>query len=235
MEYTQNTFPQWLTDWMKINEINLWGIADLKGFYTPEYKEGCNFPIAISFAVPMNPEIMASIQKGPNQAYADEWLRANNHIEKLSDKLTQEFIDRGYYSTASAASYHKDFPHKTAATRAGLGWIGKNCQLITRRYGPWLRLGTVFTTMDLHSNAPIEKSYCGSCRRCVDSCPSHALQGNTWYPGLEREKILDADTCFQWTKEHNTEFHNVHELCGICSGVCPHGLKLLKNKNYSED
>jgi epoxyqueuosine reductase QueG len=49
-------------------------------------------------------------------------------------------------------------PHKTAATRTGLGWIGRHCLLITRKFGSWIRLGTVFTDMALSSGKPIERS-----------------------------------------------------------------------------
>jgi len=60
--------------------------------------------------------------------------------------------NQGFQALALAASDRTDkvnikggFPHKTAVTRAGLGWIGRHCQLITRKFGSWIRLGTIFT------------------------------------------------------------------------------------------
>jgi epoxyqueuosine reductase QueG len=73
-----------------------------------------------------------------------------------------------------------DFPHKTAATRAGLGWVSRNCLLITRKHGPWIRQGTVFTDLPLDCETPLKKSYCGTCKQCVEACPAGAIVGNQW-------------------------------------------------------
>jgi len=59
-------------NWMQLHDITLWGAADLRDFSTPLDETGVPFPCALSWAIPMDPEIMASIQPGPNQPYADE-------------------------------------------------------------------------------------------------------------------------------------------------------------------
>ena len=69
--------PAWPAEWMSARGIPLWGAADLRDMLTPQDETGRGFPIAISWAVPMNPRIMAGIQDGPNQAYADECERVN--------------------------------------------------------------------------------------------------------------------------------------------------------------
>jgi epoxyqueuosine reductase len=228
--------PVWLAEWMEVHKVSVWGAADLRDFSTPKDEKGQKFIYALSWAIPMNPQIMASIQDGPNQAYADEYARVNNHINELSLALATEIKARGFRSKPLAASDRTDtvqikgdFPHKTAATRAGLGWIGRHCQLITRNFGSWIRLGTVFTDLELSSGTPIERNFCGRCKRCVEACPAKALKGKAWYPGLPREEILDARACDQWKKEHYFRFHKGHN-CGICSAVCPYGLKILKKK-----
>lgn len=226
----------WLATWMEMHDIELWGMADLLNFSTPKDPNGRSFPFALSWVIPMNPKIMAGIQKGPNQAYADEYARVNTRISTLSKKLVKEIRQRGFRAQALAVSdrtdtvsIQGDFPHKTAATRAGLGWVGRNCQLITRKYGPWVRLGTVFTNMELSLGPPMTRSFCGECVRCVDACPANALKGNIWYPGIPREELLDVAACDQWKKDHYAEFHQGHN-CGICSAVCPYGLKIFKRK-----
>ena len=221
---------------MQAHRISLWGAADLRGFLTPPDESGQGFPAALSFAIPMNPQIMAGIQSGPNQAYTDEYSRVNGLINELSAALAAEIKARGFRSLPLAASDRTDpvnikgdFPHKTAATRAGLGWVGRHCQLITRSFGSWIRLGTVFTDIQISSGPPIERNFCGHCRRCVEACPAKALKGAAWYPGIPREELLDVRACDQWKKEHCFRFHKGH-ICGICSAVCPYGLKALKKK-----
>lgn len=229
--------PNWLPEWVKAQKITLWGAADLRNFSAPSDQTGKGFPFAISLAIPMNPEIMASIQNGPNQKYADEYAAVNNRINELSTALAIEIGKRGSQSKRLAASERTDtvnikgdFPQKTAATRAGLGWIGRHCQLITRPFGSWVRLGTVFTDIELSCGPPMEKNFCGTCMRCVDACPAKALKGRKWYPGLPREEILDVQACDQWKKKHYVQYHEGH-ICGICSAVCPYGLKVLKKSD----
>ena len=147
-----SSFPSWITSWMTGHNIHQWGIADLRRFNTPRNNGGQRYPAAISVALTMDPQIMVTVQQGPNQDYANEYNIVNEHINSLSVNLATEIIRRGYDARPLEASERTDkinikgdFPHKTAATRAGLGWVGRHCQLITRPYGSWVRLGTVFT------------------------------------------------------------------------------------------
>ncbi len=221
---------------MEIHSIVLWGVADLREFSTPKDGRGQGFPFALSWAIPVNPQIMAGVQNGPNQTYAREYDRLNERINELARVLADEIRSRGWRGLSLAASDRTDpvnikgdFPHKTAATRAGLGWIGRHCQLVTRRFGSWVRLGTVFTDMPLPCGQPLERSFCGRCTRCVDTCPANALKASAWYPGLPREEILDVRACDEWKKAHYFKYHKGH-VCGICSAVCPHGLKIPDSK-----
>jgi epoxyqueuosine reductase len=220
---------------MEAQGIELWGGADLRAFSTPKDTQGQRFPFALSWALPMDARIMAGIQQGPNQAYADEYDRVNDRINRLAGRLAEELTGRGFGARALAASQRTDkinirgdFPHKTAATRAGLGWIGRHCQLITRRFGSWVRLGTVFTDRELPAGPALTRHFCGSCRRCVEACPAGALTGKAWYPGIPREEILAAGTCDRWKKANYFAYHQGH-VCGICSAVCPYGLKVLRD------
>lgn len=239
MTNSLNKNPAWLTEWMQNQSVELWAAADLREFDTPWNEQGNHFPNALSWALPMDPHIMSSIQSGPNQAYADEYSKVNHRINELSKILSAEIIKRGFHSLPLMASERTDtinikgdFPHKTAATRAGIGWIGRHCQLITRPYGPWARLGTVFTDMPLQPGKPIDKSYCGTCKLCIEACPAAALTGKAWYPGLPREDILDVQACDLWKKKTYYQYHKGHN-CGICSAVCPFGLKILKTLRKS--
>ena len=226
--------PSWLARWMAEAGIGLWGVADLKGMATPADAQGRRLPRAVSWAIPVDPDIMAAVADGPTQAYADAYVRINRRINDLAASLADAMRSKGIQAAPLAASQRTDpegikgdFPHKTAATRAGLGWIGRHCQLITRPYGSWVRLGTVFTDLDNPPATPIERSYCGRCRRCVTACPAGALAGGSWIPGLPREGLLDAAACDGWKKAHFMQYRRGH-ICGICSAVCPYGRKALK-------
>jgi len=224
---------------MAAEGIELWGAADLREFATPGDEHGNGFPAAVSWALPMDPEIMSGILAGPNQPYADEYGAANSRINHIAQKLALEIRRRGFRALPLAASDRTDtentkgdFPHKTAATRAGLGWIGRHCQLVTFEFGPWLRLGTVFTDMDLPCGPPVEQNFCGTCDRCVEACPAGALSGESWLPGIPRESILDVMGCDSWKKEHYFQYHNGHN-CGICAAACPFGQKSKRRRQRS--
>jgi len=226
--------PEWLVAWMGAEGITLWGVADLRGLAAPLSEAGSPFPYGVSFALPVNPDIMATVRNGPTHPYAAEYVRLNSRIDRLGAALAAELVQRGFSARPLAASQRVDrvriageFPQKTVATRAGLGWIGRNCQLVTRSLGPWVRLGAVFTDLGLPCGTPVEQGYCGGCTRCVDACPSGALKGAVWHAGLPREAMLDAAVCDRWKKEHYTEYEDGH-ICGICSAVCPHGSKALR-------
>ena len=207
----------------------LFAVADMHTLSGVKDQDGAPFPRAISFAMPMDKTIMSTVKTGPNQAYAVEYRAVNERIDALCGALVDVIKTLGFRAETFAASLRTDpvnirgdFPHKTAATLAGLGWVGKNCQLITRRHGPWVRLGTVFTDLTVSSGNPIEKSGCGKCRECVDACPANALEGNSWKPGIPRERLLDVCRCDQWKKEHYYQFNKGHN-CGICTAACPFG------------
>lgn len=228
--------PSWLSAWMTTNGIELCGVADLGDIAAPVDPSGTAFPRAIAYAVAMAPAIMAGTRNGPNQAYADEYARVNELIDGLGKALEEELGNRGCRALRIASSVRTDavrlagvFPHKTAATRAGLGWIGKNCQLVTRSHGPWVRLGTVLTDLDIPCGAPMERGSCGACVQCVDACPAKALKGALWHPGTPREALLDAPACDRWKKENYFRYHQGRN-CGICSAVCPFGSRTLMAK-----
>jgi epoxyqueuosine reductase QueG len=237
---SSSEFHDFLQEFFHKLGVDLFGLADLGGLVSVKDDSGEEFHNAISFAVPMNPGVMSGIKEGPNRYYAEEYARVNGLINAISSSLAGRLKSLGYQAKDLPASDRTDpvnlkgdFPHKTAATRAGLGWIGRNCQLITKQFGPWIRLGTVFVNVpgnleDIESDGlcseAVTKSFCGDCHECVEACPADALVGNSWHPGVLREELLDAKRCDTWKKEHYYQFHKGHN-CGICAAVCPFGTK----------
>ena len=125
-------------------------------------------------------------------------------------------------ATAETSNGDKPFPHKTAATSAGLGWIGKTALFISPAFGPAVRLATVFTDLELPAGEPVVESRCGDCRECVDACPAGCGRDVLWRPGMARELLFDAGAC----RHHMTQFTSVDaEICGICIAACPYALR----------
>jgi epoxyqueuosine reductase len=117
---------------------------------------------------------------------------------------------------------------KELAARAGVGWQGKNTCTINERVGSWLLLGEILTTLPLPHDEPATDR-CGTCRRCLDACPTGALTG---------PYQLDARKCISYlTIEHRGEIEP--ELagqmgdwlygCDICQDVCPWNSKALES------
>ena len=108
------------------------------------------------------------------------------------------------------------------AQRSGVGWVGKNGNLITKQSGSYFFIATLITDLDLEYDDPFAKDYCGSCTRCIDSCPTQAI-----LPG----KVVDGSKCISYftielkdimiPQEMNGRFDNWAFGCDTCQDVCP--------------
>ncbi len=216
---------------------SLIGFADLGQI--PERPRGL-FKYAVSIAVALNPKIVSAIYNGPTLGYYKEYKRANELLSVLGTRAEDILKDRGYGAIAldpttedfDADTLRTDLPHKTAATRAGLGWIGKNALLITKEYGSALRLTTVLTDARLKTSNPINSSNCGRCRICVDVCPGRAPHGDNWSVGMDRDLFFSAHSCYKAAGEYSKKLGVESAICGICISACPWTKRYVGRKIY---
>lgn len=209
------------------------GFGYLEDILPNKYK---NLKTGVSIIFRLSDQIVNEIKKEPTHSYFHHYRTINFKIDQIILDGVCKLQEWGFLALPIAASqsvnidgdkYRGIFPHRTAATRSGLGWIGKNACLITEEFGPRIRLGTILTNMEVNYDEPITASKCGDCNICVKSCPALALRGNLWYPGKRREEFLDAQAC----SDHMSNYYK-HigrgSVCGICIKNCPRGTKVIR-------
>jgi len=142
--------------------------------------------------------------------WSDRYAELRDRLDALGRRLG------GEYRVLVDANQHVD---REAAARAGVGFYGKNTLLITRTHGSWVVLGTLVTEAEVEASPPLELD-CGSCRLCIDACPTGALDE----PGT-----LDSTRCLSyWTQapgsipeDYRAELGAQVYGCDICQDVCP--------------
>ena len=133
-----------------------------------------------------------------------QWLRARN-----------EQIELRYYVDTGPVQ------DKVWAERAGIGWIGKNGNVISRDYGSWLFLGEILTNLTVEADQ-FHTNHCGTCTRCLSACPTQAIT---------QPFIVDANRCIAYHTIENRQQTLPPEIasklngwvagCDICQDVCP--------------
>ncbi len=210
--------------------------ADLVGSGSLLGVENCDFQSGVAVAVVLPPKVIRDLMEGPTKEYYHLYSEMNQKLNRIvlaGEQFLKEQGYEAYAQTTDRVTVSEDnrspIPHKTVAVRAGLGWIGKNCLLVTSKYGSAVRISSILTKAPLEYATPIENSRCGSCSACVSLCPAGALKGTLWKAGLEREAIVDVEKCYQKQLEIMYERTGIKtDLCGKCFAVCTYTQKYLQ-------
>jgi epoxyqueuosine reductase QueG len=162
--------PEWQSELVgELMEVgaSLVGFADLTRL-PAEVRD--SFPRAVSIAVALDPRIVSELKAGPTVAYHAEYNRVNDLLGRLAEKAVARLATAGFAARTGAVTVKvvdgygaTALPHKTVATRAGLGWIGDCALLVTTTFGAAVRLTSVLTDAPLVCAEPIDESRCGTC------------------------------------------------------------------------
>lgn len=148
-----------------------------------------------------------------------------DYHEVIRDKLKQllalmkleigEINGRGFVDSAPVLE-------RAWATKSGLGWIGKNGNLLNKQAGSFFFIATLIVDIELKYDDPFARDYCGSCRRCIEACPTDAIVDS---------KIVDGSKCISYftielkdalLPEHlKSQFSDWMFGCDVCQDVCP--------------
>ncbi len=136
--------------------------------------------------------VLADTSKGYISRYAlgrDYHKMMRKRLQQLAKKIGEVVGEFGYRVFVDSAPVLE----KPLAQQAGLGWVGKHSNILSREAGSWFFLGEIYTTLPLPASAPV-KAHCGSCTTCIDVCPTAAIV---------EPYVVDARRCISYlTIEH---------------------------------
>ncbi len=158
-------------------------------------------------------------------AYGNDYHKI---IKSMLKKLHQTIYDEVVVHKARILVDTAPVLERAWAARAGLGWIGKNANLISPEYGSYVFIGELLVNVELEYDKPM-RDLCGSCTKCLQACPTHAIV---------KPKTIDSRLCISyWTIENKGpiakilkgKFRNRIFGCDICQDVCPWNRKAKPN------
>jgi epoxyqueuosine reductase len=213
------------------------GFADLTIYrdeitrYGGNIVKGYGRAISIGLAIPDSIVDFLPERSDPNVAceyrvHGYEVL--NQRLNLIASVLSSYLNGQGHRTLPIPAADRTDqenaiptVSHKMIAHIAGLGWIGRNCLLVTPEHGPRLRLVSLLTDAPLKAVDNPMKQQCEGCDACVSACPVGAITGKAFAMGESRDKRLDFQKCQAYFEEMQQT--RKHAVCGMCLYACPHG------------
>ena len=178
------------------------GFADVDGLAS----EFTDLPNGISIVLKIPKRAMKYVE---GEDYESYWSCFHSQIDKLTEislKGEKYIKNLGYNAFALTMDRNECdmkkllsiLPYKTIATKSGMGWIGRSALFVTPEYGSAVALGGILTDMPLELGVPITDSQYDDCENCQNACPVDAINPQKWNDRLNREDIIDIETCREY-------------------------------------
>ena len=168
--------------------------------------------------------------RDPSRAIVARYARGRDYHHIVAERLEElgRGLERAAGHPVQRRAYVDTGPllERELASLAGLGWFGRNTMLIHPRRGSYFFIGVLLTDLPLAATAPFREDHCGSCRRCLDACPTGALLGRD----DAGAPVMDATRCISYLtielrgpipEELRPAIGNRVFGCDICQEVCP--------------
>lgn len=163
-------------------------------------------------------------QNDPNSPKISKYAYGDDYHELIKEKLRSlmEFI-RQEIGEVNGRSFVDSAPvlDKVWAKKAGLGWIGKNSNLINKKTGSFFFLAELIIDLELDYEEEPSKDYCGTCTKCIDACPTDAIIAPYVVDGSRCISYLSIELKNEIPKEFKGKMDNWMFGCDICQDVCP--------------
>jgi epoxyqueuosine reductase QueG len=217
--------------------VDFFGVADLSPAREAILAQGgpviAAYPRAVSVGIALFDPIVDQLPQRDERAVAVSYRHhcydvINQRLDLTTSQLSSQLQREGSRALPVPASKSVDadglaavFSHKIAAHLAGLGWIGKNCLLVTPQKGTRVRWATVLTDAPLELTGEPMEEQCDTCEQCVQICPVNAFTGQPFRENEPREARFDAGKCDRYFTR--MEEQGKVPVCGLCLYICPVG------------
>jgi len=176
------------------------------------------------------------VLKNKNLAYISRYATGRDYhkiirqrLKKLARRIQEQYGEFGHRCFVDSAPVLE----KALARNSGLGWIGKHSNLINPKAGSWFFLGEIYTNLPLEIDEPFTEQHCGSCKACIDICPTNAIVGDMEIDARRCISYLTIELRDSIPEKFRKLIGNRVYGCDDCQLICPWN-KFAKNSDEDD-